>query len=140
MFILDPCVLDKSLKSYPDEDVRNCRTFWECQNGVSKPKCCPPGQMFDRKLVTCIHDPQETCRSPCPLKIGKYVNIIKINLQFVFGIPYWDPDWSILPLGYKTTNNMRAFLLFYKYFINWVKQCCKFSDMSLPPSRWQKGK
>ncbi|XP_052248367.1 uncharacterized protein LOC127856296 isoform X2 [Dreissena polymorpha] len=64
----DPCK-NRSLISYPDIEERNCRTYWQCENGVSTPKCCEPHTRFDRNTLRCERDNAETCRAPCPLRI-----------------------------------------------------------------------
>ena len=69
MTAADPC-RDPQLSRYPDEDFQNCKIFWKCVNGRSLPECCPPGQRFHRIRLTCVDDPDETCREPCPLKQG----------------------------------------------------------------------
>ncbi|XP_053373770.1 uncharacterized protein LOC123532644 isoform X6 [Mercenaria mercenaria] len=63
----DPCA-DGTLTRYADQEIKNCRTYWYCENGVSKPACCPPGKRFDEYSLLCVDDPQEICRKPCPLK------------------------------------------------------------------------
>ncbi|XP_060577542.1 uncharacterized protein LOC132734721 isoform X7 [Ruditapes philippinarum] len=63
----DPC-RNSSITKYADKEILNCRTFWQCENGVSKPACCSAGKRFDQIQLRCVDDPLEVCRAPCPLK------------------------------------------------------------------------
>jgi hypothetical protein len=78
--ISDPCA-DRTVRTYPDEEEKNCRTYWTCENGVSYPACCPHGEQFDRVTLKCEKDRHEVCRSPCPLKVGKSRNRWKGNFE-----------------------------------------------------------
>ncbi|XP_045183810.2 protein PIF-like [Mercenaria mercenaria] len=54
----------------PDGSVRggyrNCRGYWECQDGKSEPKCCPLGQKFDDDFG-CVEtkDEDDECKDTC---------------------------------------------------------------------------
>ncbi|WAQ95025.1 GG6L2-like protein, partial [Mya arenaria] len=65
----DPCS-NTSLSVYPDDDKRNCRTFWQCVNGVTTPMCCDAGKRFNAQTLQCEWDVNEECKQLCPLEIG----------------------------------------------------------------------
>lgn len=54
----------------------NCREFWECHNGRSFPKCCPPHQRLDQSL-RCIDNMNAAfikCKDACPSVKYEMVN------------------------------------------------------------------
>ncbi|KAL4222145.1 hypothetical protein ACF0H5_018185 [Mactra antiquata] len=88
----DACSKNPNLETYADEDEQNCKTFWKCENGLSRPRCCPPGQRFNRRSLFCEDDPQETCRMPCPLTIEGCSQAQGRNVSFYDGNcrTYWN--------------------------------------------------
>ncbi|XP_045168867.2 uncharacterized protein LOC123531719 [Mercenaria mercenaria] len=67
-FDLVDCPIDKckhpSVSAYTHDD-RNCRTYWTCVNGRSRPACCAKYHSFDPVTNQCVSDIR--CDSVCPL-------------------------------------------------------------------------
>ena len=43
------------------EHFKSCKQYWQCENGVSVPRCCPGYLQYDIVKGECVPDPTEEC-------------------------------------------------------------------------------